>query len=169
MRRTCLAIAAALGLAPAPAVPSAADGAGAGGAPESVVYTYLGNHFPPTDNFPWNATPNYHNEYIIVAKPGSAELRQGDYGVVDGSEDPSVHIVRPISGAVWSELVAEANRLPEPSSSHPNLSPGDFPVEAELYRGDAAVRRGFYSDAATARIHEVFLKVFAGVPGLSPR
>ena len=164
MRRTSLMIAAVLGLAAAAAVPAAADGGEV-----SVVYTYLGNHFPPTDHFPWNATPNYHNEYIIVAKPGSAELKQGDYGTVDGSEDPAVHIVRPISGATWSELVAAANRLPEPSVSHPNLVRGDFPVEAELYRGDTSVRRGFYSDAATAQIHDVFLKVFAGVPGLSPR
>ncbi|EFV11757.2 hypothetical protein [Segniliparus rugosus] len=133
------------------------------------MYTYLGNHFPPTDHFPWNATPNYHNEYIMIARPGSVELKQGDYGTVDGSEEPSVHITKPISGATWSALLAAANRLPEPSTSHPYLARGDFPVEAELYQGETSVRRGFYSDAATVQIHDIFLKVFPGLPGLSPR
>jgi hypothetical protein len=161
MRRTGLILAAMLGASAAPAAPAVADEGGV-----SVVYTYLGNHYPPTDHFPWNATPNYHNEYIIVAKPGSAELKKGDYGTVDGSEDPDLHITKPISGAVWSELLAAANRLPEPSTAHPSLAQGDYPIEAELYRGESSVRRGFYSDTATVQIHDIFLKVFAGVPGL---
>jgi hypothetical protein len=51
MRRTGLILAAMLGASAAPVAPAVADEGGV-----SVVYTYLGNHYPPTDHFPWNAT-----------------------------------------------------------------------------------------------------------------
>jgi hypothetical protein len=145
-----------------PACPAVAD------SDVSVVYTYLGNHYPPTEYNPLNPTPAYHNEYIITAKPGSVELKQGSYGTVDDEFEPDVHITKAISGATWAALLAAANRLPPPSVSHPRLVPGDYPTEAELYHGDTSVRRGFYGDAATEDIHKIFLKVFEGTPGLSP-